>query len=216
MLFRYLLISIDSQLFNRPLPPPYVTFANGYPTSSGSIIDYSVKMKYGSTSSQWPTPQCSWLSDIVTCFRTRPRSMPKCQVVMSFDKGHERLDFDFVQFPCDQVRLTVWDDGVIWFCACRGSKKGWVYCHSFYAVRRTEDPMDLREALSESLVRVEVSGYAESVWHRVCQPYTEKNEETDQAAPEQPLPAVQLRWSPVTPTSTPRSTLAPSGRGACA
>jgi hypothetical protein len=41
--------------------------------------------------------------------------------------------------------------------------------------------MDLREALLESLVRVGVPGYAESVWHRVCKPYTRKIEETESA-----------------------------------
>ncbi len=112
--------------------------------------------------------------------------MPKCRVDLSSDKGHERLDFDFSLFPCDQVRLTVWDDGVIWFRACRGSKKGWIYCHSFYAARRTEDPMDLRDALLESLVRLDDPGYAESVWHRVCKPYAPKKEETEQDETQQP------------------------------
>ena len=107
--------------------------------------------------------------------------MPKCQVGLSFDKGHERLDFDLVLFSRDQVRLSVWDDGVIWFRACRGSKNGWVYCHSFYAERRTGDPMDLREALLGSLVQVDVPGYAERVWHRVCKPYPQKIEEPDKS-----------------------------------
>jgi hypothetical protein len=112
--------------------------------------------------------------------------MPKFEVNLSVDKGYERLDLDFVQFPRDQVRLSIWEDGVIWFRACRGSKKGWIYCHSFYAKRRTDDPIDLRMALLESLVRVEVPNFAESVWHRVCQPYTEKNKETEQFVDDNP------------------------------
>jgi hypothetical protein len=146
-------------------------------------------MKNNSTSSQLLKPNCRWLSDVVTCFRTRPRSIPKFQLSLSFDNFHERVDFDFSLHLRDQVRLTIWDDGVIWFRACRGSKKGWVYCHSFYAARRTENPMDLREALLESLVQVEVPGYAENVWHRVCKPYIQKEEESEQSASCNPLPA---------------------------
>ena len=72
-----------------------------------------------------------YLNKVVTAFKTRSKAIKHrgCKINFSYDNenGLERLNIDgeYLDTPPVQIRLSIWDDGEIYYRTCQSQKIGW-------------------------------------------------------------------------------------------
>ena len=80
------------------------------------------------------------LNEMVAAFKKRSKAIKhqSCDIEFSReeDEDHERLNIDCDQLasPTIQIRISIWDDGAMYFRTCQGSKNGWIFNIQFYGV----------------------------------------------------------------------------------
>lgn len=90
------------------------------------------------------------LTRVREAFRARGKSLRHRVLAWSCERGeqdgHESIEFTF-DHSGPLLRLKVWEDGAVWFCA-RAMKAGRVVFETtFYAVAGDEDPAELVQAI---------------------------------------------------------------------
>ncbi|MEO0364346.1 MAG: hypothetical protein AAF265_02515 [Pseudomonadota bacterium] len=78
------------------------------------------------------------LNGLTAAFRNRGKAIKHRGCVLAFtretDLGFERLNIDCDQIgsPPIQTRVSVWNDGRMYFRTCQSAKKGWKFCVEMY------------------------------------------------------------------------------------
>ncbi len=109
----------------------------------------------------WPQFEAPLLREVVAAFRRRRKALRNqaglsCEREFSeTDRGaFERLNFD-LQPGCGDLRLTVWEDGVLWLRLCVPTYQrqgGWAFQDDFYGTTDDVSPETL-VALVEATIR---------------------------------------------------------------
>ncbi len=59
------------------------------------------------------------------------------------------------------IRLSLWPDGVLWFCACRAQKqRGWEYEIRFHGLLESADVDGVRDMIEASIALIPFSPYS--------------------------------------------------------
>ena len=100
----------------------------------------------------FPEASTDFIKELLQAFKSRSKAIKHAvkewKIEMSADDDGERLDLDFVDYQDLQVRLTAWQDGVLWFRACKSASRklgGWEFSFAFHlCVNRQSVPLIVR------------------------------------------------------------------------
>ncbi|MEM9354284.1 MAG: hypothetical protein AAGA92_14855 [Planctomycetota bacterium] len=88
----------------------------------------------------FPDFQSDYLTSLIDDLRSRSKGITHlteawtCERVFDEAEQQECLVVDLQCYLRDQVRLRFWDDGTMWFRACRPAPVGWEYMLAFNGV----------------------------------------------------------------------------------
>ena len=87
----------------------------------------------------FPEASSGFIQKLLQAFKSRSKAIKHAVVgwtiSLNLDDGAERLDQDFVNSQGHIIRLTAWQDGVMWFRTCKsGPRKlgGWEFSFAFH------------------------------------------------------------------------------------
>lgn len=103
----------------------------------------------------WPLIKSALLTRVREAFRSRSKSLRHRVCTWSCergeDDGHESIEFTFVRTG-PQLRLKVWEDGDVWFCARVVEARRVAFQITFHAAVAAKDPTALVEAIEQAFL----------------------------------------------------------------
>ena len=121
------------------------------------------------------------LNNVVSEFKRRSKAIKHMGGKIEFSREIEthdgleleRLNIDHCSLfsPPDQLRISIWQDLVVYFRNCQGSKKGWAYNVSFYGDTESVQPHELVK-MFESSISIGDEEHLKNVWEKIS-PYNE-------------------------------------------
>lgn len=115
----------------------------------------------------WPDISSDLLTEFVRAFQKRAKAIryrtKKWDTTVRDDDEYERLNMDF-EGCFAQIRLSIWNDGQLWFRACRGGKSGWDLNYSFFVEAERGAAIQGRDAFESSLDFIEDEEHIWSIW----------------------------------------------------
>jgi hypothetical protein len=122
-----------------------------------------------------PNFATDYLNEVATAFKKRNKAIQYKGRNFTFDKeidnNKERLNVDFVAANSTQVRVSIWEDGIMYFRICLGSKKGWIFNIQFYGDATNIRVNELVETFEES-IHLSTEEKLMAVWKNI-NPYKE-------------------------------------------
>lgn len=107
--------------------------------------------------SEMPTFSEKRLNGLTAAFKNRGKAIKHRGCVLAFtgetDQGFERLNIDCDQIgsPPIQTRVSVWDDGRMYFRTCQSAKRGWRFSVEMFGNAFLIDEAKLVSIFEESL-----------------------------------------------------------------
>jgi hypothetical protein len=104
-----------------------------------------------------PSPETGWIASVLAAFERRSKAIKyhvsRWEVDVSDGVGLRRVNFDAVRLRC-QIRLSVWEDGAMWYRAGKPGPRrtgGWVYLHAIHLENNARSAHDIVAAFERSL-----------------------------------------------------------------
>ena len=122
--------------------------------------------------------QSELLTELTAAFRSRSKAVTYYTSDWNISReasGPERMNVDAKHFN-DDLRLSVWSHGVIWFRKCRGpaKNKGWKFMLSFHGDASSVTPSEIVDQFIASFLSGSPADHL-AIWDNVS-PVVERSE----------------------------------------